>query len=99
MVKLSILYRQPADEASFEPRYNQSLALMEQLPGIRRRQVCHVLGSPAGKSPFYRFLELYFDDFESLDSALLSPEGRAAGADLMQFARDSELIFSEVYEE
>ena len=99
MVKLTILYRQPTDEATFEARYNQNLALMEQMPGIRRRQACVVLGAPGGKSPYRRILEFYFDDYEQLDSALLSPEGRAAGADLMQFARDSELIFAEVFED
>jgi len=99
MVKLTILYRQPADEAVFESRYNQNLALMEQLPGIRRRQACIVLGSPAGKSSYTRVLELYFEDYPALDSALLSPAGRAAGGDLMQFAHDSELIFAEVFEE
>jgi|SRR5581483_3056059 uncharacterized protein (TIGR02118 family) len=99
MVKLSILYRQPSDEAAFESRYNQNLALMEKLPGIHRRQACVVLGSPAGKSPYSRILELYFEDYQALDRALLSPEGRAAGSDLMQFARDSELIFAEVFEE
>ena len=98
MVKLSILYHQPADESAFELRYNQNLALMEQLPGIRRRQACVVLGGPAGRSPYCRMLELYFDTYPALDEALRSAQGQQAGADLMQFAKDSELIFSEVYE-
>jgi uncharacterized protein (TIGR02118 family) len=94
------LFKRPADEAVFETSYNQNLALMKKLPGIRRRQACVVLGSPAGKSPYYRALELYFDDFAALDKALLSEEGRAAGTDLMQFAgHDTELIFAEVFEE
>jgi uncharacterized protein (TIGR02118 family) len=99
MVKFSILFRRPADETAFEAHYNQNLALMEQLPGIQRRQACIVLGSPAGKSPYSRILELYFTDYAALDQALVSPEGRAAGAHLMQFARDAELIFAEVYED
>jgi uncharacterized protein (TIGR02118 family) len=99
MVKLSILYRRPADETTFEAHYNQNLALMEKLPGIQRRQACIVLGNPAGKSPYSRILELYFADYATLDRALLSPEGRVAGADLMEFARDAELIFAEVYED
>src|SRR5215470_3197682 len=98
MVKLSILYRQVSDESSFETRYNQNLALMEQLPGIRRRQACVVLGNPAGRSPYSRMLELYFDDYPALDEALRSEKGQQAGADLMQFAKESELIFAEVYE-
>ena len=99
MVKLTILFHQPADETTFEGRYNQNLALLEQMPGIRRRQACMVLGSPAGKSPYYRFLEFYFDDYAALDSALLSAQGRTAGADLMQFARDAELVFADVFED
>jgi uncharacterized protein (TIGR02118 family) len=100
MVKLTILYRTPADESSFEDRYANNLALMEKMPGLRRRQANIVLGSPQGKSPYSRILELYFDNFEALDEALVSAEGRAAGADLMAFTgKDAELIFSEVYEE
>ena len=99
MVKLIILLRRPTNEPAFEERYNQNLALLEKMPGIRRQQACMVLGSPAGKSPYYRILEFYFDDYTQLDQALVSPEGRAAGADLMQFARDAELIFADVFEE
>jgi uncharacterized protein (TIGR02118 family) len=100
MVKLTILYRTPIHVETFEDRYAQNLALLEQLPGLRRRQANVVLGSPAGKSPYTRLLELYFDDFTALDQALTSPEGRAAGSDLIQFAgKDTELIFSEVFEE
>jgi uncharacterized protein (TIGR02118 family) len=100
MVKLVILFKRPADEAVFETRYRQSLALMAQLPGIRQQQVWGVLGNPAGKSPYFRVLELLFDDFAALDKALVSEEGRAAGADLMRFAgHDTELIFAEALEE
>lgn len=99
MVKLTILYHQPVDESNFETRYNQNLALLEKMPGIRRRQACMVLGGPGGKSPYHRILEFYFDDYDQLDKAMLSEEGRTAGADLMQFARDSELIFADVFED
>ncbi len=99
MVKLTILFPRSNDEAGFELRYNQNLALMEQMPGVRRRQACVVLGNPSGKSRYARILELYFDDFNQLDQAMLSPQGRTAGVDLMGFARDAEVIFSEVFEE
>jgi uncharacterized protein (TIGR02118 family) len=100
MVKLSILFRQPADEMAFESHYNYSLALLEKLPGLRRRQACLVFGSPSGKSPFHRILELYFDDNNALDVALRSPEGQEAGATLMKYmGQSADLIFSEVFEE
>ncbi|MBX3080390.1 MAG: EthD family reductase [Anaerolineae bacterium] len=100
MVKLTILYRTPANAGAFEDWYVGNLALMERLPGIRRRQANVVLGSPGGKSPYLRILELYFDAFADLDRAMVSPEGRAAGADLVKFmGKDADMIFSEVYEE
>jgi uncharacterized protein (TIGR02118 family) len=100
MVKLSVVFMQPDDPQSFEERYNYNLSLMERLPGVTRRQACVVLGGPGGKSPFYRILELYFEDFPALDAALLSEPGQAAGKDLMAFAANKvELIFSEVFEE
>jgi len=100
MVKLTILFHQPPDLTTFEARYNQNLALLEQLPGIRRRQACFVIGSPAGPSPYYRMLELYFDNRDALDTALLSPEGRHAGADLMAYVgHAADLVFAEVFED
>lgn len=86
--------------AVFETNYNTSLALLEKMPGISRRQACLVFGSPSGQSPYYRILEFYFEDSATLDSALRSPEGQMAGTNLMKFAGNAvELIFSDVYEE
>ncbi len=100
MVKLSLLYFQPEDQPDFEEHYIANLALLERMPGIRRRQAGMVFGSPRGKSPYYRILEFYFDSRDALDEALRSPEGQAAGADLMRYAgKRVELVFSEVFED
>jgi uncharacterized protein (TIGR02118 family) len=99
MVKLIILYKQPANHTSFEERYIANLALMEQLPGIVRRQACTVLGGPGGASPYHRLLELYFENAEALDLALRSDLGKRAGQDLMSFAREAELVFADVFED
>lgn len=99
MVKMSLLFKQPNDETNFEFAYNQALHAIEQMPGITRRQACMVFGSPAGKSPYYRILELYFDDNQALDTALRSTEGRVAGMLVMRAAgQEVEIIFSEVFE-
>lgn len=99
MVKLVILFRKSSDP-DFDERYHQNLALLEKMPGIRRRVVSMVHGSPEGVPPFERILELYFDDREALEAALGSPEGRAAGHDLMTFARqDAFVLFADVYED
>ena len=100
MIKLTILFQQPINIDDFEAHYNQNLALLEKIPGIRRRQACVVLGSPAGESPYYRILEFYFDNREALDSAMLSDAGVTAGRDLVGFAgKRVELVFADVFED
>ncbi|NJL94616.1 MAG: EthD family reductase [Anaerolineae bacterium] len=99
MVKLTILFKHPADEAAFEEAYSANLHLLEALPGIIRRQANMVQGGPRGKSSYYRILELYFQDFAALDAALTSEAGQAAGRALMSFAGDVvELLFVDVFE-
>ncbi len=100
MIKLTVLYRRPADLEAFETFYNANLALMEQLPGVIRREASMIMGAPGGESDFYRMLELYFDDFDAFDAAMRSPAGDQAGKHLMAHAAElSELFFAEVYEE
>lgn len=100
MVKLLLLFKKPADEAAFENGYNHNLALLEQMPGILRRQANMVLGSPSGAATYYRMLEFYFENFEALDHAMTSPEGVAAGQDLMGYADGLvELLFVDVFED
>lgn len=100
MVKFSIFFARPADLDGFETAYNDFLALVERMPHIIRRQVNTVLGSPVGESRWYRILEVYFEDYTLLDTALKSPQGQEAGGELRRFAPGSfEMVFAEVYEE
>ncbi|MFO7172719.1 MAG: EthD family reductase [Bacillota bacterium] len=89
MVKLVALYRRPADPEAFDRHYREVHApLAARMPGLRRMEVARVTGSPMGESPYYLMAEMYFDSLADLEAALSSPEGRAAGKDLMGFARD-----------
>jgi uncharacterized protein (TIGR02118 family) len=102
MFKFMIIFQHPEPTAirNFEVNYTQLLAHIEQMPGVKRRQVNHVVGSPVGQSPFYRILEVYFDDRPQMEQALMTPEGQRAGAQLQEFAPGSfEMAFAEVYEE
>lgn len=100
MVKFMILFHHPAEQAQFERSYNEFLALVERMPSIQRRQVITVLGSPIGKTPLFRILEVYFDEMTELQASLRSPAGQEAGKHLNQFPKGSfEMIFADVYEE
>ena len=100
MFKLMILFRHPADVLRFEDTYNNLLALVERMPGIQRRQVVSVIGSPGGTSPYYRVMEAYFAAQDVLFSALMTKQGQEAGAELTKLPLGSyEVVFADVYEE
>ena len=100
MVKLLILFKKPSDENAFEASYVEVLTALEQMPNLLRRQANMVLGGPGGKSPYYRMLELYFDNFEDLDTAMTSSAGVKAGQQLMgQLGQLTELVFVDVFED
>lgn len=100
MIKLTVLYQEPANKQAFEMFYTANLALMERIPNVIRREVSHVFGAPDSNPAYYRMLELYFEDNDTLDAAMRSEAGVNAGQHLMsQAAQISTLFFSEVYEE
>lgn len=96
MVRLVILFRQATKSGTFDLRYARNLALLRKMPGVRAVRESQVIGGPAGPAPYHRVIELDFDSFEALDAALRSPEGVAAGKDLMDYAGTSaEVLFVE----
>ncbi len=101
MVKLIIFFRRPADVDAFEEYFsNTHVPLMAAMPNQKRTAVTRAIGAPRGEPPFYLIHEIYFADLPALTYALNSPEGRAAGADLMGFAREIvSLMFAEVWGE
>lgn len=88
MVKLVALYKKPPDLQSFDRHYQEThLPLVRRWPGLRRVELARVSGMPGGgEPPYYLIVEMHFDDQDALRAALRSPEGRAAGEDLQQFA-------------
>lgn len=98
MVKLVALYNEPADVSAFETHYKEIHApLAKKMPGLKKLEVCHFTGAPGGEPKFYMMAEMYFDTKEAMMSALGSPEGRAAGKDVMSFAGDlTHMMFAEI---
>lgn len=89
VVKLVALYRKPADVAAFEKHYTEiHTPLAKKMPGLRKLEVCRFTGSPGGEAKFHLMAEMYFDSKEAMTAALGSPEGKAAGKDVMSFAGD-----------
>lgn len=100
MIKFVIMFRDHPPTENFDHAYHDFIALIERMPDLQRRQVLHVIGSPQGKAPYQRGIELYFEDQATLQASLLSPAGQEAGNELARFAVGSfDVYFSEVYEE
>ena len=101
MIKLTILYRHPADIDAFEQHYAQiHIPLVEKIPGLRKTEWTRFLAAPGGAAPYYMMYELYFDNRETYEAAMASDENRAAGQDLMSFALDLvTLMLAESYED
>lgn len=100
MVKLIALYKKPADVKAFDDYYaNTHLPLANKIPGLKKVELSRVTGSPAGESDYHLMAELYFDDMESLKAGMSSAEGKAAGKDVMSFAKEIVyMMFAEVEE-
>jgi len=99
MIKFMVMFKIPDDVEKFENAYNDFLALAERMPNRKRRQVVVMLGSPMGEPPYYRVLELYFENQADFESSMMSPEGQEAGSELRRFTDGIDVAFAEVYED
>ncbi|WP_456599679.1 EthD family reductase [Blastococcus sp. SYSU DS0616] len=85
--RLVVSYGQPEDPAAFDAYYREThtpLALRQ--PGLVRLTYGKPVSlDPAQPAP-YLIAELDFDSEETMGQAMASPEGRAAGKDLANFA-------------
>lgn len=89
MVKLIALYKSPDDLEQFEKHYFEvHMPLVARIPGLLKAEVAKLSGLPGEESKFCIMAEMYFDDVDKLNEGLASPEGKAAGKDLMGFAKD-----------
>lgn len=100
MVKLVALYAKPDDVNAFEQHYREiHTPLVRKMPGLRRLSVSRFTGAPVGQPRYYLMAEMYFDSTEAMTAALSSPEGKAAGKDIMGFAgKYIHMMFAEVEE-
>lgn len=85
--RLVVSYGQPDDPAAFDAYYREThapLALAQ--PGLVRFTYGHGRSlDPKAPAP-YLVAELDFDSEEAMGQSMASPEGRAAGQDIANFA-------------
>ena len=73
--------------------------LAMNLPGLRKYVQNYVCDDPKRKRPEWdAIIELWFDDWETMEAAWASPQGAASDADLPAFADLSRTAWSVVEE-
>jgi uncharacterized protein (TIGR02118 family) len=87
--QLIALYKKPDDVKAFLAHYHDVHApLMRQVPGLQSMQVARVESDPfGGEPPYFLIATMTFGDAEAFRTAMRSEENKAAGKDLMSFAR------------
>ena len=96
-IKLIALYKKPDDEVAFLQHYHQvHMPLVMKTPHLVKAEINRVTGAPFGEPAYFLIAEMHFPDRARFDEAMASPENRAAGKDLMGFAKELlTLIISE----
>ena len=85
--RLVVSYGQPTDPAAFDAYYRDTHApLALQQPGLVRFTYGHAQSLDPSQPAPYLVAELDFDSEEVMGASMASPEGRAAGKDIRNFA-------------
>ena len=89
MYKLIALYQAPDDPEAFMAHYNDvHMPLVRQTPGLLDATVSRIQANAMGGDvPYFMIAEMSYPNKAAFDTAMASPENRAAGKDLMSFAR------------
>lgn len=86
--QLTALYNHPADAAAFDKHYDEVHAVLAaKLPDVRSFSVARPQPGPDGAKPdFHLVAVLVWDSAESMGASMSSDAGKAAVADLENFA-------------
>lgn len=95
MFKVTVLYHAPTDPAGFEDYYfSQHLSIAAKIPNVTRVETSKAAATPDGSPlPYFRMAEIWFQDLETLQASMGSPEGQATVADLAAFATGGADVF------
>lgn len=82
-----VLYRRPDLSRDQFRQYMEQVhgPLALRLPGLRKYTQNYVCDDPKRNPGWDGIVELYFNDWESMEAAWASPEGAASNADLPRF--------------
>src|SRR3954447_14148559 len=88
MYKVTVLYKHPHDEETFEKYYREThLPLTAKIPNLDHAEFTKFASGPDGrKASYYRMAELYFTTNDFMIEGLNSTDGLNAARDISKFA-------------
>jgi uncharacterized protein (TIGR02118 family) len=90
------MYKTPRDASAFDRYYfDTHVPIAKKIPGLRKYEVSRgAVATPGGAASNYHLVAiLHFDDVAAIQTAFASAEGKAAVADLGNFATGGADIF------
>ncbi len=90
MIKLVAMYKTPADKELFDKHYfEKHMPLVAAIPGLIRSEVSKLNPMPGTEQQYYIMAEMYYDDMDSFNAAMATPEGKASARDIVNFAKNN----------
>ncbi|WP_072802774.1 EthD family reductase [Rhodococcoides yunnanense] len=94
--RVAVCYGKPDDQAAFDEYYTSvHVPLAAVVPGLTEFTWGKVTSMDGSEPPYYAIANLYFADEDSLKAGLSSPEMKAAGKDLRNFATGGVTMFTQ----
>lgn len=91
---LTVCYGKPEDPAAFDAYYRDvHTPLAEKIPGLAGFTARRCAAMDSSEPPYYFVAELAFESQQELAAGMGSPEGKAAGEDLANFATGGVTFF------
>ncbi|MCL3817299.1 EthD family reductase [Aeromicrobium wangtongii] len=96
--KITIIYDNPQDEATFEAGYPEQVGLAKNLPGLQRFEAAKVWPKEDGSpTPAYRLFDMYFEDYDAANAAVTTEEAAALFPKIFELATGGvRIVFADV---
>ncbi|MDJ0394776.1 EthD family reductase [Rhodococcus sp. G-MC3] len=94
--RVAVCYGKPEDAAAFDEHYTSvHVPLAQVIPGLTEFTWGNSSSMDGSQPPYYLIANLVFDDEASLKAGLASPEMKAAGEDVANFASGGATMFTQ----
>jgi len=98
--KITVIYDNPLNAATFEAGFADQLARAKQIPGVLKIESSKVWPKEDGTpTPAYRLIDMYFSDYDAASEAVTTDEAAAFFPSVFELATGGvRIVFADVEE-